>query len=113
MEFTGVKEGCFNCKQMLSPLNKEERFEFMNSMEKLRYSEGSIASRQALCVMFLDMVHTSHQDELATITSALVNKLMNPPYRKDREMLKSVLEAIMGAVSMAEKMMDEKDNANN
>ena len=107
MEFKRVEKTIFNSDEMLKPLSKVERGMFLHSLRRIAFHESSITGRQALCVMILDLLHTSHSEELATITSVLVNKFMKPPFRGNRDMLKQCLESIMGAITAGEKMMDE------
>lgn len=110
MEFSRVEQQSFKTSELLQPLSKVEQAMFLHSLQRI-CKESQIVNRQALCVMFLDRLHVSHQDELATITSCLVNKFMNEPFRGDRVMLKKVLEAIMGAITMGEKLMDGEDDS--
>ena len=107
MKFKRVTQTIFNSDEMLKPLSKVERGMFLLSLRRIAFHESSITDKQALCVMILDLLHTSHTEELCTITSVLVNKFMDKPFRGDRKMLKLVLEAIMGAITAGEKLVDE------
>lgn len=107
MEFSHVEKTEFIIKEMLRPLSTVEQAMFMNSLERISKHDGKGNDKQAIAVMFIDMLHQTHREELATIISVLVNKFMSPPYLKDREMLKRTLETIMGAVDMGEKLHEK------
>lgn len=107
MEFSRVENGSFTRKQLLQPLTEDEQKFFMGCLIKLEEAKGKI-DKQALCVMLIDSLHDNHTEELATITSMMVNKFMDKPFLGDRGMLKKTLETIMGAITMAEEIMGEK-----
>lgn len=106
MDFSRVECGKFNRTELLEPLSEDEKAFFIHCLSRLEEARGCI-DKQALAVLLIDMIHDNHTEELATITSMLVNKFMNKPFRGDRAMLKRTLETIMGAITMAEKIMGD------
>ncbi len=105
MDFGRVDKDKFSIKELLEPLDENEQAFFLTCLKKLNDKDN--IDKQALCVLLVDRLHDNHTEELATITSVLVNKFMGEPFLRDREMLKRTLEAIMGAIDMAENMMDD------
>lgn len=101
--FSNMKKLGFKISDLLAPLNKEECEQFGNLVDKLRkHEDRSDVVNSALCVMFVDMIHSNHKAELATALSIVANKLVSPPFEGDREILKLTLESIMGAISEVE-----------
>ena len=106
MEFSRIEKNTFSQKELLSHLSEKEQAFFLTCLGKLH--EKSDIDRQALCVFLVDMLHDNHTEELATITSMLVNKFMSEPFLRDRKVLKNTLETIMGAITMGEELLGEQ-----
>lgn len=88
--------------ELLNPLDIVEKKVFKTLLGKLANGhDGNYMSVTALMTMFSDVLTESHSQELNMNMSLLVNRLQQPPFNKDRLVLKATLENIMGAWQMA------------
>lgn len=100
-EMKGVAKKSFSAAELLAPLSVAEREVFGIILNKLKNHNHAL-NHSALCVFLIDKLHDEHEEELATGISIVVNKLVNEPFKGDRDILKSILETIMKAVAHIE-----------
>lgn len=105
MSFRMKQENRFKIKDVLDPLNDDEIEVLCTLLLKMRdHSKNKGSDRIATACFLVDRVCNEHTEDLSAGVSIVANKLANEPFLGDRDMLKSTLEVIMKAVSIAENM---------
>ena len=91
----------FKVTELLQALDEEEIKVFRFLLRKLgKNTDPDLLT--GLTMLIADRLHSSHDAELSTALSMLVNKLVQPPFDGDRELTKGILERILFGIKAVE-----------